>query len=350
MSERYDLPGGVGAPRAWGRTLLVWGLPLAAWLALIVGWLVFAGDGGETAEAPETPAPAEQPAQPAQPARPETPAQPEKPAPAPGSTAPYDFQGAASALGLPKESLCGTGILVDPTTRKVLWAKNADKAVPVASMTKMMTLLLTEEAIAAGKVGRDTVIQVTVEAYKIGGAQVWLDPRESFPLSELEKTIAIKSANDSAYLVGEYLGGGSMAAFVAAMNARAKQLGMAHTRFYDAHGLGDDQGHDNLSSAHDMVILAEQLLKYPEVMRLAATRTDTFRNGKLDLKNHNNLVFNQVPGVDGLKTGFTNKAGFCVTVTCERGGRRLIGCVTGFKSHRDRDAFCKALLDWGYRQ
>ncbi len=356
MSERYDLPGGVGAPRAWGRTLLVWGLPLAAWLALIVGWLAFAGNGGETAEG-AAPAPAAQPEEPAKPApaepgepAPEAPAAPEGPAPQPGSTVPYDFRGAATSLGLPKEALCGTGILVDPTTRKVLWAKHADRAVPVASMTKMMTLLLTEEAIAAGKVGRDTVIPVTVEAYKIGGAQVWLDPRESFPLSELEKTIAIKSANDSAYLVGEYLGGGDMAAFVAAMNARAKQLGMAHTRFYDAHGLGDDKGHDNLSSAHDMVLLAEQLLHYPEVMRLAATRTDTFRNGKLDLKNHNNLVFNQVPGVDGLKTGFTNKAGFCVTVTCERGGRRLIGCVTGFKSHRDRDAFCKALLDWGYKQ
>ena len=146
--------------------------------------------------------------------------------------------GAVSHIGLPQENGCATGILVDPATRKVLWAKNADKAVPIASMTKMMTLLLAEEAIAAGKVTRDTPIRVTVAAYKIGGSQVWLDPKETFPLRELIKTIAVKSANDSAYLVGEFLGGGSMAAFIEAMNARAKALGLPHTRFYDAHGLG----------------------------------------------------------------------------------------------------------------
>ena len=85
-------------------------------------------------------------------------------------------------------------------------------------------------------------------------------------------------------------------------------------------------------------------------MRLAATRMDTFRDGKMMLKNHNNLITSRVPGVDGLKTGYTKRAGFCVTFTCKRGGRRLIGCVTGYKTYRDRDAFCKALLDWGYAQ
>lgn len=370
MGERYDLPDGVGRPNPFLRTLLVWGLPLLAWILLIIGWLAFADgcDGGGAAEpaatptaqapapdpAPAAPTPTPQPAaQAAQPGG--QPAQPTaKPLPQGRDGAypnqPYDFAGAVSHIGLPQENGCSTGILVDPATRKVLWAKNADRAVPIASMTKMMTLLLAEEAIAAGKVTRDTPIKVTEAAYAIGGAQVWLDPRETFPLKELLKTIAIKSANDSAYLVGEYLGGGSMPAFVQAMNDRAKALGMAHTTFYDAHGLGDGAKRDNRSSAHDMAILAERLLGYPEVMRLASTRLDTFRDGKLMLKNHNNLITNRVPGVDGLKTGYTSRAGFCVTFTCKRGGRRLIGCVTGYKTHRDRDAFCKALLDWGYEQ
>lgn len=361
MGERYDLPGGVGRPNPMLRTLLVWGVPLLAWILLIVGWLAFA-DGCDGTPKPDTPPAEPQPAAPTEqpaPAQPEAPAEPAKAEPAPAKPrgrdgaypqTPYDFAGAVSHIGLPQENGCGTGILVDPATRKVLWAKNAERAVPIASMTKMMTLLLAEEAIAEGKVTRDTPIKVTEAAYKIGGAQVWLDPRETFPLKELLKTIAIKSANDSAYLVGEYLGGGSMAAFVQAMNARAKDLGMAHTTFYDAHGLGDGAQRDNRSSAHDMVILAERLLGYPEVMRLASTRLDTFRDGKLMLKNHNNLITNRVPGVDGLKTGYTSRAGFCVTFTCKRNGRRLIGCVTGYKAHRDRDAFCKALLDWGYEQ
>ncbi len=368
MGERYDLPNGVGGSNPLLRTVLVWGVPLLAWVLLIVGWLAFA-DGCSGDADPETPTPKSAPATPP----PEAPAagSPKPAAPAPATPAaeapasakpepqghdgadsrqPYDFAGAVSHIGLPQENGCATGILVDPATRKVLWAKNADKAVPIASMTKMMTLLLAEEAIAAGKVTRDTPIRVTVAAYKIGGSQVWLDPKETFPLRELLKTIAVKSANDSAYLVGEFLGGGSMAAFIEAMNARAKALGLTHTRFYDAHGLGDDQGRDNLSSAHDMAMLAECLLGYPEVMRLAATRMDTFRDGKMMLKNHNNLITSRVPGVDGLKTGYTKRAGFCVTFTCKRGGRRLIGCVTGYKTYRDRDAFCKALLDWGYAQ
>lgn len=357
---RYTFTNSPRRPSSLLRILIIWGLPLLAWVLLIVGILYFTGSKEETPTEtpppPATQAPAEQPAQP--PAAPATqaPATPAPQTPAaqtPTSrhtfaNAPYALDGAVSFIGLPHESECGTGILVDPATRKILWAKNADRAVPIASMTKMMTLLLAEEAIASGKVHRDTVIRVTEAAYRIGGSQVWLDPRESFPLQELLKAVAIKSANDAAYLVGEYLGNGDIGAFVKRMNTRAKDLGMSNTTFYDAHGLGDGAKRDNVSSARDMAILAEQLLSYPEVMRLASTPMDRFRDGKTELKNHNNLVFKRVPGVDGLKTGYTKNAGFCVTVTCERGGRRLIGCVTGFKDVKARDAFCKALLDWGY--
>lgn len=363
MAVRYELPKNESS---LARNLFVWGLPLMGWLLLIFGWIFFFdgssdSDGSEAATEQVAEQSADQPAdQPA--AETETaggtspasaaataeaaaPAVPEKQV---AVNAPYDFTGAVSKIGLVHENRCGTGILVDPATRKVLWAKAADTAVPIASMTKMMTMLLTEEAILAGRITRDTVIPVTVDAYKIGGSQVWLDPKESFPLSELMKAIAIKSANDAAYLVGEYLGNGDVGAFVKEMNRRAKDLGMTKTVFYETHGLGDSQKRNNLASAHDMVILGEHLLNYPETMRLAAIRMDTFRNGKTELKNHNNLVYNRVPGVNGLKTGYTRASGFCVTITCERGGRKLLACVTGFKSAKERDAFCKALLDWGY--
>ena len=359
MSSKYTLPN--ESDRSFTRLLLVWGLPILGWVALIVGWMLFANASGKSEGEAES-KPAEQPA----PAQPATPAQPvEKPAPAPAEAprpeaekkpsstvafpaTPYSFTGAVSHIGLKDEASCGTGILVEPATRRVLWAKAPEQAVPIASMTKMMTLLLAEEDIRAGKVKRDTVIPVTVEAYKIGGSQVWLDPKESFPMSELLKAVAIKSANDAAYLVGEYLGGGDIGAFIKRMNQRAKELGMTHSTFYDAHGLGDSAKRNNLASAHDMILLGEQLLTYPEVMRLAATPMDTFRNGKTELKNHNNLVFQRVTGVDGLKTGYTKASGFCVTFSCLRGNRRLLGCVTGFKSAKARDNFCKALLSWGY--
>lgn len=354
--SRYVLP---NKNPALTRTLLTWGLPILGWVILIVVWLFFAGrHDNATAESSETPAAqvnqgesAPEAGQPG--ATPSGEVAPDATAQTPIGTAPfpatpYDFAGAVAHIGSPYEASCGTGILVDPARRKVLWAKAADRAVPIASMTKMMTMLLTEEAIQAGRITRETVIPVSVAAYRIGGSQVWLDPKESFPLSELLKAVAIKSANDAAYLIGEYLGNGDVTAFVAQMNRRAKELGMTRTTFYEAHGLGDDYKRHNVASAYDMVLLGERLLTYPEVMRLAATRVDTFRNGKTELKNHNNLVYNRVAGVDGLKTGYTKASGYCVTVSCLRNGRRLLACVTGFKTAKERDAFCKALLEWGY--
>ncbi len=362
MSTRYDLPH-VGRASTFARTLLVWGLPLLGWLLLIV-IISFFNKGGCSSEEASAETVKEQPSEaPAQDATPLTaPTAPTEQSPtstAPSvpteqpvnpTTAPYDFSAATARLNIKNESMCATGILVDPVTRKVLWAKGANKGVPIASMTKMMTMLLAEEAIVDGRVTRQTVIPVTEAAYAIGGSQVWLDPKESFPMQELLKAVAIKSANDAAYLVGEYLGGGDVSAFVDRMNRRARDIGMEQTIFYETHGLGDSQNRNNLASAYDMILLAERLLDYPEAMRLAGTRMDTFRDGKTELRNHNNLVFNRVPGVDGLKTGYTKAAGFCVTFTCKRNGRRLIGCVTGFKKAKERDAFCRALLDWGYLQ
>lgn len=241
-------------------------------------------------------------------------------------------------------------ILVELPSGKVLWERNADQAVPIASMTKMMTALLAFEAEARREdLSFDTVIPVTKAAYSIGGSQVWLDPRESFTLRELMISIMVKSANDSAYLVAEYLSDGDMDQFVARMNNRAEQLGMSSTRFINAHGLPSG-GQSNVASCSDLTLLAEALLHFPRATEWASIPQYTFRADApkpTELTNHNRLVMSY-PGVDGLKTGYTSRAGFCVTATCERDGRRIVAVVTGFGSAKRRNAFVTDLLDWAY--
>jgi len=251
-----------------------------------------------------------------------------------------------------------SGILVDLDTRHVLWAKNAKEAFPIASMTKMMTILIAYEDIEAGRNGvtLDSQVKVTPAAMKIGGSQVYLDPKESFALKDLLKMVSIKSANDAAYLVAEYLGGGDVYSFVKRMNVRAKELGMTSTVFHNPHGLPEKPSTmDNVSSPEDLSILAEHILEHPQLMEWASTWTTDFREpgqkGHMLITNHNHLVQGSpkaCPGVDGLKTGFINRSGFCITVTCKRGGKRTVAVVTGFPSFPARDTYIKRLLDWGY--
>lgn len=244
------------------------------------------------------------------------------------------------------------GILVDLNNRQVLWAKNPRKPMRIASMTKMMTMLIAMEAVNSKRnVSLDTKIKVTKTAYKIGGSQVWLDPRETFTLRDLLKSIAIKSANDCAELVAEFFGGGSSKQFVKKMNSRARELNMKHTKFTNPHGLPENNPQkDNVSSCEDLVFLSERLLGYPQVLEWSSTWLDYIRKDKKKptmLTNHNRLV-KSCKGVDGMKTGYTKLAKYCTTVTCKRGNRRLIAVVTGFPSYKNRDNFVKKLLDWGY--
>ena len=255
---------------------------------------------------------------------------------------------------LPASAGARGGILVDADTGNVLWDKKADQPVPIASMTKIMTLLLACEDIRAGRNGisLESPVKVTRAAMKIGGSQVWLDDRETFKLEDLLRAVAIKSANDAAYLVAEFLGEGDIYGFVARMNRRARELGMKHTHFYNPHGLpGKSSAEDNVSSPSDMAILTEYCLGHESLMAWAALPRSDFRNGKTELINHNNLLPGRkfpAIGVDGLKTGFINRSGYCVTVTCKRGGKRMIAVVMGFDTARNRDLFCRKLLDWGY--
>lgn len=255
---------------------------------------------------------------------------------------------------LPASSGARSGILVDADTGNVLWDKQADRPVPIASMTKMMTLLLACEDIQSGRNGISPESQVKVSraAMKIGGSQVWLDAKETFKLEELLKAVAIKSANDAAYLVAEYLGDGDVYGFVARMNRRARELGMKNTSFHNPHGLPEQAAaDDNMASPADMALLAEFCLLHENLMKWAAMPHADFRGGKTELVNHNNLLPGRkypAPGVDGLKTGFINRSGYCVTITCKRAGKRMIAVVTGFDRAKNRDLFARKLLDWGY--
>ena len=243
-------------------------------------------------------------------------------------------------------------ILFDASANRVLWEKDSKKPVYIASMTKMMTALLVfEDVEERDDLSMDTVIKVSNAAFRIGGSQVWLDPRESFSLEELLITIMVKSANDSSYLVGEYIENGNMDRFIKRMNTRAAELNMTDTEFLNAHGLPEGAT-GNKASCQDLVRLALALYRFPEALEWASIPTYKFRSEAEEptiLANHNRLILT-TEGVNGLKTGYTKAAGFCVTATCERDGRVLVAATTGFASSKQRDNFTKALLEWGYSQ
>jgi D-alanyl-D-alanine carboxypeptidase (penicillin-binding protein 5/6) len=264
----------------------------------------------------------------------------------------YAVQGNLPAV--PETAEVRAGFLVNLNTRQVLWTKNPREGYPIASMTKMMTLLLAAEAMAKNPaLNHDTPVKVTLASSKVGGSQVWLDPRETFPFGELLKAVAIKSANDAAYLVAEYVNEGDVAGFVGRMNQRARELRMPSTAFVNPYGLKADDGKNSVSSAEGMAILAEYLLEYPDIMELCSTRLATFRpdgaRGQLQLTNTNRLL-GQCPGVDGLKTGYIKESGYCITVTCLRGDKRMVAVIIGAPSISKRNTAVRKLLDWGYRR
>lgn len=258
---------------------------------------------------------------------------------------------------LPLSKGATSGFMVDMNTRNVLWMKNRNRSVPIASMVKMMTMLVTMEALEEHpEWSLDMPVQVTKGATQVARTGViWLDTRETISLRNLLQAVAIKSANDAAYQVGEVIGGGDINSFIAKMNQRARELGMPGTSFVNTNGLPNKSGKDSLSTTEGMVILGERLLEYPDVMEWAGTQ-QTFierqvgKIRKTELTSTNRLVNPRYPGVDGLKTGYTKAAGCCLTFSCLRNGRRIIGAITGFSSSRDRDNFARKLLDWGYER
>lgn len=239
---------------------------------------------------------------------------------------------------------CRAAVLIEPESGRVLYEKSPDEKMPIASITKLMTLLLTFEAIHGGKLTLDTLVPVSEHAYHMGGSQIWLEPGEQFTLDEMLRAICVSSANDAAVAVAELVGG-SEPAFVEQMNARAAELGMTNTAFRNACGL-DTEGH--LSTARDVAVLSCYILNTcPELLHYTGIWTDSLRNGQTQLVNTNKLL-KRYSGITGLKTGTTSGAGVCISASAVRDGLILIAVILGSPSSADRFNAATTLLDYGF--
>ena len=238
---------------------------------------------------------------------------------------------------------CRNAILISIDTGDILYEKEPDAEVPMASITKIMTLLLTLEAVEAGKISMTDIVPISEHAFNMGGSQIWLEPGEQFTLDELIKAICVCSANDAAVAVAEFVGG-SEPVFAEMMNARAAELGMTHTRFVNACGL-DAEGH--YSSARDVAAMSLALLRHPKILEYSGIWMDTLRGGETQLTNTTKML-KSYAGITGLKTGTTNGAGVCISASAVRDGMGLLAVVLGSPSSKERFASATAMLDYGF--
>ncbi len=245
----------------------------------------------------------------------------------------------ASDLNLGGKSI----LLMEETTGRVLYERDADIKMPPASITKIMTLLLTMEAMESGAFSLDTQVTCSEHAASMGGAQIWLEAGEKMSVDDLLKAVCIKSANDAAVLLAELVGG-SEEGFVVMMNERAAELKMTNTTFKNASGL-DADGH--LSTARDIAIMSRALMRHEKIFEYTKIWMDTLRGGETELVNTNKLI-RFYKGATGLKTGTTDGAGSCLSATAERDGLSLIGVVMGYPDSKTRNAAAKKLLDFGF--
>lgn len=238
-----------------------------------------------------------------------------------------------------------SAVLMDFNTGSILYAKNENTALPPASVTKIMTLLLIMEAVKSGKLSYDTEISVSESAASMGGSQVFLEAGERMRVDELIKCVVVASANDAALALAEAIAG-SEGAFVSLMNKRAEELGMKSTRFENVTGLDDDTK-EHLTSALDIALMSRELMKHEKIFEYSTLWMDSIRNGSFGLTNTNRLIrfYN---GATGLKTGSTSKAGFCISATAERDGLHLIAVIMGSPTRDERNNAAKTLLDYGF--
>ena len=249
----------------------------------------------------------------------------------------------ASAAPSGPETAAASAVLMEKESGAVLYEKDARQKLEPASVTKIMTLLLIMEALDSGRIARDDMVTVSAYAAGMGGSQVYLKEGEQMSVSELLKCITVVSGNDAAVAMAEYLSG-SEAAFVAEMNLRARELGMADTNFVNCTGLPTD-GH--VTSAHDIALMSRELLKHDLIRQFTGIWMDSLRNGAFGLSSTNKLV-HSYDGCTGLKTGFTATAGYCISATAQRGDMELIAVVLGAENSKDRFNTAATLLDWGF--
>lgn len=233
--------------------------------------------------------------------------------------------------------------LTDYLTGTVLYAKNELEKLPIASVTKIMTSLLVFEALEAGKITYDEQVTVSDHAASMGGSQVYLEPGEQMSVRDLMKAMMISSANDATVALAEHIAG-SVETFVGMMNNRAAALGMNNTAFKNPHGL-DEEGH--YSCAKDVAVMTRELLSHEDVTEFTTVWMDTIRDGAFGLSNTNKLI-RYYSGATGMKTGFTNAAGFCLSGTAMRDGLHLIAVVLGGETSNERFGTVKKMLDYGF--
>ena len=241
-----------------------------------------------------------------------------------------------------------SALLMELSTGKILYEKNAHEALAPASVTKVMTMLLIMEAIDSGSIGWNDTVTASEAAAAKGGSQIYLKVGESMPVSDMVKSIAVSSANDCACAMAEHIAG-SESAFVERMNARAKELGMNDTHFVNCTGLDDDpNAKEHVTSAYDIALMSRELmLHHPDIRKFTTIWMDTVRNGEFGLSNTNKLV-RFYPGATGLKTGFTSAAGYCLSATAQRDGMELVAVVMGCATSQERFSACKGMLDYGF--
>lgn len=235
-------------------------------------------------------------------------------------------------------------ILMDGTTGTIIFERNSREEVQLASITKVMSMMIVMDAINNNTLTMDDIVTTSSHAASMGGSQVYLKEGEEFTVREMLKAVAIHSANDCTVALAEKVCG-SESTFVDRMNEKAKELGMNDTYFLDCTGLTDD-GH--YSTAYDIAIMSREVVnKYPSILEFTSIWHDTFRDGAFSLDNTNRLV-NSYNGLDGLKTGFTTKAGYCLTATAKRDTLRLVSVVLGTDGPNVRFQETKKLLDYGF--
>ena len=248
----------------------------------------------------------------------------------------------AAAVELPITSRAA--LLMEKTTGQILYTQNEHEQLEPASVTKVMTLLLTMEAIDSGTIGYDDVVTVSAAAAGMGGSQVYLAEGEQITVEELLKAVCVASGNDAAVALAEKVAG-VHELFVERMNQRAAELGMEDTHFVNCTGL-TAEGH--VTSAHDIALMSRELiLRHPDIRRFTTIWMDTIRGGAFQLANTNKLI-RFYDGATGLKTGYTASAGYCISATAERDGMELIAVIMKGPDKDTRNNDAKALLNYGF--
>lgn len=257
------------------------------------------------------------------------------------SSLPIFAQEPQDEMGLKSKS----AVLMEFSTGKVLYEKNAHEKLLPASVTKIMPLILIMEALDSGKIKLDDKVTTSARAVEMGGSQVYLEQGEQMTVNDMLKAIVVVSANDAVVAMAEHIWG-SEQAFIKKMNEKAKQLGMNDTTFYNTTGL-DDTEPCNMTSAYDIALMSRELIKHPKIFEYTTIWIDSLRDGKFGLANTNKLI-KFYPGANGLKTGSTSKALFSLAASAKRDGLQLIATIMGGSTSPERFEDAKRLMNFGF--